>query len=122
MEIEGYKYIQHKLKPRPWGPECQFTVEKLIGGFIDDVISIPDMKIEEKELAQLILDRLKLIDHEIEPFIDPQMKMIEDAVLAKEVEIKSILEQKGLLEKGQSIEDMKSKAEIVVAEAEIGDK
>jgi hypothetical protein len=122
MEIEGYKYIQHKLKSRPWGPECQFTVEKLIGGFIDDVISIPDMKIEESELAKLITERLKLIDHEIEPFIDPQMKMIEDAVAAKETEIRFILEQKGLLEKEQSIEDIKSKAEIVAAEAKIGDK
>ena len=48
--------------------------------------------------------------------------MIEDAVTAKEMEIKSILEQKGLLEKGQSIEDIKSKAEIIAAEVKIEGK
>lgn len=119
MKIEGYEYIQHNLTPRPWGPECQFTVAKPDGSHINEVISIPDLKIEEEELAKLILERVKLIDVVREPFVDPQMKMLEDAVMAKEDEIKSILIQKGLLAEKQAIIDMKSKAEIV-AEAKVG--
>ena len=120
MEIKGYKYIQHKLKPRPWGPECQFTVARLSDGLhFNDVISIPDLKIEEEDLAKLILERLKLIDREPEPFIDPQVKMVEDAVMAKAEEIKSLLVQKELLTKDQSIYDIKSKATII-SESKVG--
>ncbi len=113
MEIDGYKYIQHKLKLRVWRVECQFTVAKTDGSHINDVISIPDLKIDEKSLATLILERLKIIDHPIEPFIDPQIKMIEDAVIARENEIKDILIKKGLLLKDQSIEDIAAK-EVVI--------
>jgi hypothetical protein len=78
------------------------------------------MKVEDKELSQLILDRLRIIDHEIEPFVDPQIKMLEDAVAQKEMEIEAILIEKGLLVKDQAIIDIKTKTEII-AESRIGE-
>lgn len=110
MIIKDYKYITHKLIQRLWGAECRFTVAKLDDSHINDVISVPDLKIDEKELSELILQRLKIIDHPIEPFIDPQIKMVEDAAFAKEGEIKAILIKKGILLAGQSIEDITARS------------
>jgi hypothetical protein len=114
MEIPGYKYITHKLINRPWGPEVRYTVKNADDNFIDDVFNIPSMKIEEKVLVNLLLDRLKRIDVPPEPMPpDPRVQEIEQAVADKEAEIRVILEVKGLLTKGEAIADIKSKAEIV---------
>ena len=51
MDIKGYKYITHKLIPRPWGSECRFTVARLDGTLIDNVVAIQDMNILEEDLA-----------------------------------------------------------------------
>ena len=62
ISIIGYKYIQHNLKTRAWGYECQFTfVTDNDKRTFDDAIPIPSLKIADKDLAILIEERLKLI-------------------------------------------------------------
>ncbi len=62
MEIEGYKYITHKLIQRVWGAECRFTVARLTdGSHINDVIEIGDMGISEADLIIRISARLAKI-------------------------------------------------------------
>lgn len=117
--IPDYKYIQHKLKPRPWGPEVQFTVARSDGSHINEVIPIPDLKIEDKALAELIVNALKRIDvPPPPPPPDPIEEAMKTAEANKEAEIKSILEAKGLLEKGQEIIAIPTKQEIINAAKE----
>ena len=62
ITIKGFKYIQHKLKQRQWGCECQFTVvSETDGRTFNEVIAIPSLKIEEKELVIYVEERLKLV-------------------------------------------------------------
>jgi len=73
MVIKNYTYIQHKLKTRPWGCECQFTfVSELDGRTFNEVIAISSLKIEEKELSLLIEKRLKLISAPKLPESEPE--------------------------------------------------
>jgi hypothetical protein len=116
LEIEGYTYITHKLINRPWGPECRYTVARPDGTHINDVVPVSSMKIEEMELVTVIVERLKGIDVEpLPPPPDPMIKMVDDAVAAKEAEIKAILVSKELLTKDEEITDIKSKTEIISA-------
>lgn len=62
MEIDGYTYIAHKLINRPWGPECRFTVARIDGSHINEVIGIASMDIAENDLAVLIKTYCELID------------------------------------------------------------
>ncbi len=62
MKITGYKYIQHKIKPRPWGPECQFTVARPDGTHINEVIPIPSIDASESVLAERIQARLAMLE------------------------------------------------------------
>jgi hypothetical protein len=102
--------MTHKLIDRPWGPECRFTVARMPdGSHINEVIRIPDMKIEEAELVKLISVALVQIDRIPEPFVDPIMA----AVMAREEEIKMFLVSKDLIRSDQSITDVKSKAEYI---------
>jgi hypothetical protein len=57
MEIEGYTYIQHNIKERPWGHECQFTVATLDGAHINDVIAVESGGIKDADLSALIAAR-----------------------------------------------------------------
>ena len=116
LTIEGYTYITHKLINRPWGPEVRFTVAREDGSHINEVAPVSSMKIEEKELVEAIVNLLKRIDVPPEPLPpDPMIKMIDDAVAAKEAEIKAILVSKELLAKDEQITDIKSKSELISA-------
>jgi len=46
MDIKGYKYIAHKIVPRPWGIECRFTVARLDESHINDIAMLKDGKEE----------------------------------------------------------------------------
>lgn len=60
MNIPNYTYVTHKLISRPWGQECRFTVKNANGKFIDDVVPIKSMAVEESELVDTISKRLAL--------------------------------------------------------------
>jgi hypothetical protein len=59
MDIPGYTYVTHKLIPRPWGPECRYTVKDANDQFIDDVVPIKSMNISQADLIQVVTDRLR---------------------------------------------------------------
>jgi hypothetical protein len=59
MIIAGYTYVTHKLIPRPWGPECRYTVKDSNDQFIDDVVPIKSMDISQTDLIQVVTDRLR---------------------------------------------------------------
>lgn len=103
--IPGYTYIQHKLKLRPWGPECQFTVARPDGTHINEVIAVPSTKIEEKELEGLISSALVRIDRVTEPIIIPRTYM--------EDEVKQLLVDKGFIKQTESVADLKPLADLV---------
>jgi hypothetical protein len=108
MELENGKYIQHRIIERPWGTECQFTVD--VGGWlVDDVIPIAP-KMEEKELATLIDERvLARMALDLEEPVKPEK-------IYTEKEIVALLVSKELLSEGQMLEDLKTKAELATAE------
>jgi len=110
MEIRGYQYIAHKIVPRPWGIECRFTVDKN-GQHINDIVMLRDGREGEEEIAELISERLSLIDRPAEIPIPERMFM--------ESEIKAILIRKGYLTEGESLEDLKTKEELMMG-IEIG--
>lgn len=106
MEIEGYKYITHKIIPRLWGVECRFTVARLIDdSHINDIVMIPNEKVDEKEIGFFILERLKLIDHPINVIIPER--------IYAEKEIEALLVEKGYLTIDQKIEELKTLAELI---------
>lgn len=63
MKLTGYTYIQHKIKQRPWGLECQFTVARADGSHINEVIGLPD---DKADLVPLIQARCEMVDASIE--------------------------------------------------------
>ena len=105
MEIRGYQYIAHKIIPRPWGIECRFTVDK-DGRHINDIVMLKDGKESVEEIAELIGKRLALVDRPVEVFIPERM--------FTESEIKAILVAKGYLTEGESLEDLKTKEELLM--------
>ena len=121
MEIEGYKYIAHKLIQRPWGPECRFTVARLPdNSHINEVIVIESIKIEESVLAEQIASRCKEIDSIVaEPVIDLRQVEIDAAVSAKEAEIKAMLVAKEMITAEQQIADVKTKADYANVSKEV---
>lgn len=56
--IPNYTYITHKLIPRPWGPECRFTVARPDGTHINEVVSIKTMQINDTDLVAIISNLL----------------------------------------------------------------
>jgi len=95
IELTGYKYIQHKLKTRPWGCECQFTfVSELDGRTFNEVISIPSLKIEEKDLTLCIEERLKLISAPVLPEPEPEKTYTQS-------EVEAVLKEKKYFLNGQ---------------------
>lgn len=103
--IDGYKYITHKLINRPWGPECRYTVAKADGSHINDVVVIPSMKIEEKELTEIVAARLAMID--IEP------EIIEPEQTYTATQVKELLIEKGYMSSQEKLEDLKPVSELV---------
>jgi hypothetical protein len=106
VEIEGYKYLAHKIVPRPWGIECRFTVDKN-GLHFNDIVMLETGKEDEKEIAGIILKRMLVMDR-------PDAKQ-EPEKIYTETEIKTLLVDKGYLEKTQKIEELKTKAELIAA-------
>lgn len=117
MDIKGYKYITHKLIPRPWGAECRFTVARLDGTLIDNVVAIPDMKILEEDLAVIILADVVRIDAP-GPALPPDP--VEEARNQKEAEVQAFLVLKGLLTSDQTVWDVKTKEEYLTAKVDRG--
>jgi hypothetical protein len=109
MEIEGYKYIQHNIITRPWGIECQFTVVKIDGTHINDIVMVKSEKADEKEIASLITQRLIEVDHIKEPEPLPEK-------IYTKTEVESLLVSKGLILSTETIDDLQSK-DILIAEA-----
>lgn len=109
MEIAGYTYITHKLISRPWGSECRFTVKTENGVNIDDVIPVPSTKIEENDLAKLILARLDLRTAPPEqPFVVAEREQYEREVM-------ELLVNKGYLKQGEALQNLKSADEFTAA-------
>jgi len=105
VELENGKYIQHRILVRPWGWECQFTVD-LDGRYIDEVLPI-DSKADEKAISQAIDDRLLEIKNRLQ---DAAQEVPERIYTEKE--IVSLLVSKELLTEDQSLSDLRSKSEI----------
>ena len=106
---------------RPWGYEVRVDFVDENKNIHNEVLTFKKEP-DEKELNSRV-DALKSsvetrIANEITEAARPIADPIADAVAAKEAEIKAVLEAKGLLVKGQSISDAKTKAEIV-ADAQI---
>lgn len=110
MEINGYKYIAHKIIPRSWGIEGRFTVDK-DGRHINDIAMMPSEKMDEKEIGLLIEERLKLIDRPIEPNIPER--------IFTETGVKALMIEKGYLTEGQKLEDLKTKVELIAVKGEV---
>jgi hypothetical protein len=109
MEISGYTYITHKLIDRPWYPECRFTVARLTdNSHINEVIRIPSMKVEEKELVKLLEVELARIDA---PRPEDPLDPIIQAQADKEAEIKAYLVKQELITAEQTVWDVKTKAD-----------
>jgi hypothetical protein len=100
MDIPGYKYIGHKIIHRPWGIECRFTVSRKDCREINDIVMLSDGKEDEKQLADLILTRLLLIDVSLIPLPVPEFVYTKN-------EIEALLVQKGYLSPTQKLEDLK---------------
>jgi hypothetical protein len=97
MEIAGYKYIAHKLIERPWGPECRFTLSREGKPDFNEVIAISNLKIEEKDLIELIEAHIMRGDVEREP--EPE---IEPAVT--QVTVEQYLKDNGYLAKEETLD------------------
>jgi hypothetical protein len=69
LEISRYKYITHKIIPRPTGTECRFTMVNKEGRYFDEVIRVPKEKIADKDLVKLILAHLAIVDHPVEEIV-----------------------------------------------------
>ena len=109
MDIKNYTWITGKQIQRPWGVEYRYTVQNAAGKLIDSIVMLESDSEAEKTIAGLISAQLLKIDVVPEPVIDP----IEEAVQAKEDEIKDLLVLKELLTEEDSIYDIKSKTEIL---------
>ena len=107
LNSEDYKYLKHRIVTRQWGVECAFVVDHL-GKTISDVISIDDPKIDEKDLAKAILTRLLKLA-ELEAAQEAAIKIF------TEVEVISLLVEKGYLSKEQTLGDLMTKDELLLA-------
>lgn len=106
MDIKNYIWITGKIIPRLWGTEYRYTVARPNGGYINDIVILPDgVKTAEDVIAALITEKLKQIDVKPEIIVDP--------VETKVAEIKALLVAKELLVVGQDIQTIKSKSEIL---------
>jgi len=105
MEIKGYKYLAHKIVPRPWGIECRFAVARLTDdSHINDIAMLETGKEDEKEIALAVAKRLSLIDVPVE-YKEPER-------IYTEAEIKSLLVEKGYLKEEEKVEDLKALSEL----------
>jgi len=112
VEIKGYKYIAHKVIPRPWGVECRFTVSRLTDdSHINDIAMLETGKEDENEIALAIENRLSRIDIPVE-YKEPER-------IYTETEIKSLLVEKGYLQKTEKIEDLKVLSELTAEEVKL---
>jgi len=109
MDIIGYTYIQHNIVVRPWGIECQYTVSRADGTHINDVVMVSGKKADENELVNLISLRLVEIDHADEEVMLPEK-------IYTETEVESLLIDKGLILRSQTIDDLLSKEDMLAAE------
>lgn len=101
MNLKNYTLIAYKLMQRPWGPECRYTVSPDTGGVdINDVISIPDMKILESDLAKLIQERLVRIDVSFIPGPVPEV--------LSEMTVEKYLKDNGYIKPKQTLEMVKT--------------
>ena len=110
MNIKNYIWITGKMVHRPWGVEYRYTVQNKNGRHINSIVFLKDENVSESTIATLITNQLLKIDVVPEQMVDP----IEEAVQAKEDEIKDFLVSKELLTEEESIWDIKSKAEILL--------
>jgi len=96
ISIIGYKYIQHNLKIRAWGYECQFTfISESDGRIFDDVISVPSLKIGETDLEVLIEKRLLLISKPLPP---PEIIVLDNSQVENYLKAKGIIKPKHTLD------------------------
>ena len=109
MDINNYIWVTGKQIQRPWGVEYRYTVQNAAGKLIDSIVMLDSDSETEETIAGLIAAQLLKIDVAPEPRIDP----IEEAVQAKEDEIKDLLVLKELITEEESIYDIKSKADIL---------
>jgi len=108
IEITGYKYIQHKLKTRPWGCECQFTfVSELDGRTFNDIVSIPNLKIEEKDLVLCIEERLKLISA-------PRLPDIPEVIVPPRESVEKYLRDNAIIKPKHTLEQVKIAMAVVI--------
>lgn len=101
MDLKNYTLVAYKLIQRPWGPECRYTVARLNGSHINEVISIPNLKIDEMSLATLILESLKRVD--IPYVLEPPFPQI----LTKE-SVEEYLRIEGYIKPEQTLEMVKT--------------
>jgi hypothetical protein len=99
MKIIGYELIGYKLIERLWGPECRYTVARLDGSHINDVISIPNIKIPEGDLAKLVQARLLALDVLAIPEPSP-------SIITKE-SVEQYLKDEGYIKPEQTLEMIK---------------
>lgn len=113
MDIKNYTWITGKQILRPWGYEYRYTVQNKDGKLFDSIVKLPSGELADEQIAVLIVNQLAKIDIVHERPKDP----IEEAVKAKEVEIKEFLITKELLREEDTIWDVQSKDEIIAAGA-----
>ena len=111
MELKSYKYIQHHLEPRPWGVECQFTVEKEDGSLIDDLVMIPSIKTKDEEIAPLILTRLLAIDRPVDNTL-----MLE---MVTQEQVEKYLKDNLIIKSTQTLVDIKTEMNKVTTVGEV---
>ena len=105
MKIEGYQYITHKIIPRPWGIECRFTVARLDGTHINEIVMLNDGLEDEAQIASLIIGKLKAIDVPLETLIPER--------IYTETEVKNLMAEKEYLIPGENLSDLKSKEDLL---------
>jgi len=109
MKLKDYQYITHKIIFRPWGVECRFTVARLDGTHINDIVMLKDGKEDETQLALLIFERLKKVDIPSEIIISE--------MIYTETEAENLMIEKGYLVLGQDLSDLKSKENLLEIKA-----
>jgi hypothetical protein len=112
--IKNYTWITGKQIHRPWGYEYRYTVQNKNGKYIDSIVKLPSDKLTDEQIAVLIQNQLLKIDIVPEPVKDP----VQEAVEAKEAEIKAFLVEKELITEEETIWDIKTKDEII-SESEV---
>ena len=100
MEIPGYKYIEHQMIPRPWGPQCRFLVVRPDGVGLNDEFPVDDLRGDDETVAKWIAGRLAVLDVVHEPEPPPpgiEREPLTDAVVERYLKDRTILTEKQTL-------------------------